>query len=142
VRRRRPEVARADDRRAGQELVAGGIELLVGAGRAHPDGGLGEVERDLLRRAEAEGVATGEGVDRELEALVDTLLAREPARLVVEDLDAAGWQAVDAVDRSDDDDDRSPVGGLEPELEPELLVERLAGAGELAGPEVVEERRL
>ncbi len=90
---------------------------------------------------EAERVAAGQRVDRQLEALVDALLARHAAGLVVDDLDAARRQPVDPVDRAVDDDRRAAVRRLQAQLEVELLVERLADRGDLALPEVVEQGR-
>ena len=55
---------------------------------------------------------------------------------------ASEWrlgQAVDPVDGAADPHDRAPVARVEPELEPELLVQRRANGRELALPEVVEQ---
>jgi len=98
VRRRRDEVAGAHAGGTLQDRGARGVQLLVRTGRAHARRGLGEVERDPLGTAETEHVAAGQRVDRELEVLLDAGLRPGPAGLVVEDLDAAGWQPVDAVD--------------------------------------------
>ena len=92
------EVAGAHAGGALEDRGAGGVELLVRAGRARARGGLGEIERDPLGSAETERVAAGQRVDRELEVLLDAGLRPGPAGLVVEDLDASGWQPVDAVD--------------------------------------------
>src|SRR5207249_3587232 len=98
---------------AGEDVRPGGVELLVRAGRAEAGRRLGVVEGDPLGRAQAEGVAAGQGVDRELEALVDALLRAGAAGLVVDDLDAARGQAVDPVDRAVDQDRGRAVARVE-----------------------------
>ena len=98
VGRRGGEVAGAHAGGTLEDRGAGGVQLLVRAGRAHAGRGLGEVERDPLGTAETERVAAGQRVDRELEVLLDAGLRPGLAGLVVDDLDATRRQAVDAVD--------------------------------------------
>ena len=68
--------ARIRDTRASTSARAS-VQLLVRPGRGQPQRRLGEVEGHPLGRAQAQRVAAGERVDRQLEALVDALLAAE-----------------------------------------------------------------
>jgi len=121
-----------DEQSAPLFLLKGGVamELRVGV-RARASKDYDTAFRDELTRL---GKVIGEA-----SVLIDGLLGTGLAGLVVEDLDVARRQAVDPVDGAADPHDRAPVTGVDPELEPEFLVQRRAGARELAIPEVVEQ---